>query len=97
MVYDVRGACDRFSVFTWGRKPLKRFASAAACRHPAEATGIYAGSLSPHEERVGRELERGDLNKTRLLSPALSSFLRQEERKKCSAIWHFSTCVDTNG
>jgi hypothetical protein len=23
--------------------------------------------------------------------------LRQEEREKCSAIGHFSTCVDTNG
>src|SRR6266540_6835088 len=35
--------------------------------------------LSPREERVGRESERGEIDKRRLLSPALSSFLRRIE------------------
>ena len=47
---------------------------------------------------MGRESWReGYLNKTRLLSPTLSSFLRQEERERCSAIGLFFTCADTNG
>ena len=36
-------------------------------------------TLSPREERVGRELERGETQSKRLLSPALSSFLHQED------------------
>jgi len=49
---------------------------------PREARNcIYTSSLSPREARVGREAERGDSINTVLLSPALSSFLRQEERK----------------
>jgi hypothetical protein len=51
----------------------------------------------PTRNEWGESWREGDLHKTRLLSPALSSFLRQEEREKCSAIGHFSTCVDTNG
>ena len=34
--------------------------------------------LSPREERAGRELERGEIDKKRLLSPALSSFCEEE-------------------
>jgi hypothetical protein len=52
-------------------------------------------TLSPRGTSGERAGERG-INETRLLSPALSSFLRQEEREKCSAIGHFSSCVDTN-
>jgi hypothetical protein len=51
--------------------------------------------LSPRGTSGERAGERG-INKTRLLTPTLSSFLRQEEREKGSAIGHFSTCVDTN-
>ena len=41
------------------------------------------GTLSPHEGRVGRELERGARQTTNLLlSQALSSLLRREEREK---------------
>ena len=42
-------------------------------RHRAEAIGIYTSSLSPREERVGRELERGESqqNAPPLLSPLL--------------------------
>jgi hypothetical protein len=40
-------------------------------------------SLSPREERTGREPERGAIQKRKyLLSPALSSLLRREEREK---------------
>jgi len=39
-------------------------------------------SPSPREERAGRGSGRGELNKDGLLSPALSSFVPQEEREK---------------
>jgi hypothetical protein len=45
----------------------------------------------------GESWRKGNLTEPRLLSPALSSFLRQEEREKCSEIGHSPTCVDTNG
>src|SRR5213075_824996 len=38
--------------------------------------------LSPREERAGRESERGELDKKRLLSPALSSFFEEERERK---------------
>jgi len=42
-----------------------------------------AASLSPREERVGREPERGAAQSTQpLLSPTLSSLLRREAREK---------------
>jgi hypothetical protein len=44
------------------------------------ACGVLA--LSPREERAGREPERGEIDKKRLLSPALSSFLRRRGREK---------------
>src|SRR5881394_4613504 len=37
--------------------------------------------LSPREERAGREPERGGIDKKRLLSPTLSSFLRRRGRE----------------
>jgi len=37
--------------------------------------------LSPREERAGREPERGEIDKERLLSPALSSFFEEEREK----------------
>src|SRR5439155_3718996 len=44
-------------------------------------------SLSPREERAGRESERGVIDKKRLLSPALSSFFVEErERRRCCAL-----------
>jgi hypothetical protein len=49
----------------------------------------------PTRNEWGESWREGYLNKTYLLSPALSSFLRQEEREKCFAIGHFSTCEDT--
>jgi hypothetical protein len=52
-------------------------------------------SLPTRNER-GESWREGNFNKTPLLSPALSSFLRQEEREKGSAIGHFSARVDTN-
>jgi len=39
--------------------------------------------LSPREERAGREPERGEIDKKRLLSPALSSFFEEERERKC--------------
>ena len=48
----------------------------------ALAIGIYTITLSPREERVGRETERGEGQQYGLLSPALSSLLRREEREK---------------
>src|SRR6185503_8924932 len=39
--------------------------------------------LSPCEERAGREPERGGIDKSRLLSPALSSFFEEERERKC--------------
>ena len=68
----------------------------AATTARADIIGIYTSSLSPREE-WGERWREGNLNKPRLLSPPLSSFLRQEEREKCSPIGHFSVCVDTNG
>jgi len=38
--------------------------------------------LSPCEERAGRESERGETDKKRLLSPALSSFFEEERERK---------------
>jgi len=39
--------------------------------------------LSPREERAGGESERGEIDKKRLLSPALSSFFEEERERKC--------------
>jgi hypothetical protein len=50
----------------------------------------------PARNEWGESRREGNLNKTHLLSPALSSFLRQEERGKCPEIGHPLTCVDTN-
>ncbi len=56
--------------------------SLLAGSHPLHEPGRGIGTLSPHEERVGREPERGALHRTELLlSPALSSLLRREERE----------------
>ena len=41
------------------------------------------GHSLPARNEWGESWREGNLNKTRLLSPALSSFLRQEEREKC--------------
>jgi len=38
--------------------------------------------LSPCEARAGRELERGEIDKKRRLSPALSSFFEEERERK---------------
>ncbi len=49
---------------------------------PPREPGRGIRTLSPREERVGREPERGALQRTELLlSPALSSLLRPEERE----------------
>ena len=54
-------------------------------RELSHMTPERGASLSPREERVGREPVRGVLQKTQdLLSPALSSLLRREEREKPS-------------
>jgi len=45
-----------------------------------DACGILP--LSPCEERAGRESERGETDKKRLLSPALSSFFEEERESK---------------
>jgi len=37
--------------------------------------------LSPREERAGRESERGEIDKKRLLSPTLSSFFEEERER----------------
>jgi hypothetical protein len=50
----------------------------------------------PARNEWGESRREGNLNKTHLLSPALSCFLRQEERGKCPEIGHPLTCVDTN-
>jgi hypothetical protein len=63
--------------------------------HPGTLVSTQVPSL-PTRNEWGESWREGNFNKTRLLSLALSSFLRQEEREKCSAIEHFSTCVDTN-
>jgi tetratricopeptide (TPR) repeat protein len=59
-----------------GRSPAPGAAPMAFGKESTE--GVF--SLSPREERVGREPERGETNN--LLSPALSSFVPQEEREK---------------
>ncbi len=41
--------------------------------------------LSPREERAGRESERGEIDKKRLLSPALSSFFEEGEKTRLPA------------
>jgi hypothetical protein len=46
-----------------------------------DACGILP--LSPCEERAGREPERGEIDKNRLLSPALSSFCEEARERKC--------------
>jgi hypothetical protein len=51
----------------------------------------------PTRNEWGESWREGNLNIARLLFPALSSFLRQEEREKGSAIGHVSTRVATNG
>jgi hypothetical protein len=43
------------------------------------------GSVSPREARAGRETERGVPNPNRLLSPTLSSFWEEKEKKLASA------------
>src|SRR5439155_8193343 len=48
--------------------------------------------LSPREERAGRELERGELMKTSLLSPALSSLFVEEREKRSAAAPQANTC-----
>jgi len=51
--------------------------------------------LSPCEERAGRELERGEIHKKRLLSPALSSFFEEErERKRGCALKAEHNCPE---
>jgi len=45
-----------------------------------KAAGVLP--LSPREERAGREPERGEIDKKRLLSPALSSFFEEERERK---------------
>jgi len=40
-------------------------------------------SLSPCEERARREPERGEIDKKRLLSPALSSLFEEEREREC--------------
>jgi hypothetical protein len=55
-----------------------------------------SGDSLPARNEWGESWREGNLNKTGLLSPALSSLLRQEEREKCSAIGLFLTCIDTN-
>jgi len=40
--------------------------------------------LSPREARAGRESERGEIDKERLLSPALSSFFEEERERNHS-------------
>jgi hypothetical protein len=93
-------------VLVWGRSDVAcaRLCYSATCGISKEALGAPLSPLVttqvpslPTRNEWGESWREGDLNKTRLLSPALSSFLRQEEREKCSAIGNFSICVDTNG
>jgi len=53
--------------------------------------------LSPCEERAGREPERGEINKTRLLSPALSSFFEEERERKCGCAHKANLLPNTAG
>src|ERR1044071_5206364 len=60
--------------------------SEAAAGHRPVVFGTRKASgvspLSPREERAGREPERGEIDKKRLLSPALSSFFEEERERK---------------
>jgi hypothetical protein len=53
--------------------------------------------LSPYEERVGREPERGEIHKNYLLSPALSSFYEEEREKKYASLRQANSLPNTNG
>ena len=69
---------DRFGVFRF----KYQFSAGGSPPHEPERNE-RAASLSPREARVGREPERGAVQPTQLLlSPALSSLLRREEREK---------------
>src|ERR1035437_1415515 len=63
-------------------------------RLPSFGSGSDYGSAAP--QAAGEALHEPGLEKNGLLSPALSSFLRQEEREKRSEIGRFSTCIDAN-
>ena len=78
---------------TAGRTIRRPSAPASPQRSPLVSAQVPS---LPTRNEWGESWREGNLNKTRLLSPALSSFLRQEEREKCSATGHLSTCVDTN-
>src|SRR6185503_7280170 len=54
-------------------------------------------SLSPCEERAGREPERGEIDKKRLLSPALSSFCVEERESKYGCALKAIQLPNTNG
>jgi len=53
--------------------------------------------LSPCEERAGREPERGEIDKKRLLSPALSSFFEEERERKCGCALKANLPPNTTG
>src|SRR5206468_6421263 len=53
--------------------------------------------LSPCEERAGRESERGEIDKKRLLSPALSSFFEEEREGKRGCALKPSLLPNTTG
>ena len=54
-------------------------------------------TLSPCEERAGRESERGGIDKKRLLSPALSSFFEEERERKCGCALKANLLPNTTG
>jgi hypothetical protein len=56
---------------------------------------VHKIPLSPRRTSGERAGERG-ISIKRASSPRPSSFMRQEDRKKRSAFWKLSTCVDTN-
>jgi len=81
-VCDPQGLCRPPSVLAHpARRSLStRCGSQSSCVRYAKSLRRSA-SLSPREERAGRESERGETDKKILLSPALSSFLRRRGRE----------------
>jgi len=62
---------------------------------PQNASGFLP--LSPCEERAGREPERGEIDKMRLLSPTLSSFCEEERESKSGCALKANLLRNTTG
>ena len=72
-----------------------RSAPCSAGQRPGITTNPGSDTLSPCEERAGRESERGELK--RLLSPAHSSLFEEERERKCGRALKANLLPNTTG